>query len=1106
MKNILIIDDKNENLITSEAILKDNINKCNIFKALSGKEGIKIAIKEQPDVILLDIVMPEMDGYQTCKKLKKDKRTNHIPIILIMAVKIDTQSRIKGLNSGADAFLSKPIDTNEFIAQVNSILRIKEAEDKLRNESEKLRKTLEDQHIKLESETESRISTDFLLEQRYNKIFQFSPDSILIHDLDMNILDANNKAIKEFGYSKDELLKMKVFDLHTETELNHSAQVLAEMKKKEWLTVETKFVRKNGSVFSAEITPCKYNLGNKQIIHVVIRDITDRKKTKNNLRLSDEKFRRYVEQASEGIYLFQLKEPISVDMPVEEQIKNLYEGYIIEANDSLAKMYGFDKANELNGMTLAEFHGGTDNPENIEFLRSWIEANYRITDAESKEVDKDGNELWITNNIIGHLEDGYLIHIWGTQTDITEKKQAENTLRDTNARHSAMIENIGDVIAIVGEDGKTKYQSPNIEKWFGWKPEELIGTSGWDKIHPEDIERIQKEFSKVLEKETASLVEYRFKCKDGNYKWIELTAVNRINDPAINGILLNYHDITERKKVEEEKAKIYNSIQTAIYVYDFVKSENDYINPEYTKLLGWTLDDINKMGNKFTELFHPDDFKQVVKHMQIVSETTEDNTHILEYRFKHKNGQWRWCLSYDTPLQRMVNGDVEKMIGSFIDITERKRAEQIQKVLYNISNAVIISDNLENLIILIQKELGTIIHTSNFYIALYDNITDTLSLPFFTDEKDKFNSFPAGKTLTNYVIKTQKSLLATKNDIEILEQSGDIETIGADSEIWLGVPLKIEGEVTGVLAVQSYTDKNAFTESDKEILEFVSDQISISIERKKNEDELIEALKKATESDRLKSAFLTNMSHEIRTPMNGILGFTELLKEPELTGDNQQDYIEIIEKSGVRMLNTIKNLMDISMIESEQVKTSLSTTNINELINNLYSFFKLESDHKSLELLTNYSLKDKDALIKTDVDKVNSILTNIIKNAIKFTHKGSIEIGCKLKGESEQRVIEFYVKDTGIGIPKDRQAAIFERFVKADIEDRAVYEGNGIGLSISKAFVEILGGEIWVNSEVGDLPAGKVGGSEFYFTIPYISDIGEAETDIEASSHIEKDI
>jgi len=211
MRNILIIDDKNENLITSEAILQDNFRKCKTFKAISGKEGIKIAIKEQPDVILLDIVMPEMDGYQTCKKLKKDKRTNHIPIILITAVKIDTKSRDKGLNSGADAFLSKPIDTNEFIAQVNTMLRIKEAEDKLRNETEKLRKTIEEQYVKSEYEIESRISTEALLEHRYQQIYQFSPDSILIHDLDMNILDANNKAIKEFGYSKEELLKMKVF-------------------------------------------------------------------------------------------------------------------------------------------------------------------------------------------------------------------------------------------------------------------------------------------------------------------------------------------------------------------------------------------------------------------------------------------------------------------------------------------------------------------------------------------------------------------------------------------------------------------------------------------------------------------------------------------------------------------------------------------------------------------------------------------------------------------------------------------------------------------------------------------------------------------------------
>jgi len=114
------------------------------------------------------------------------------------------------------------------------------------------------------------------------------------------------------------------------------------------------------------------------------------------------------------------------------------------------------------------------------------------------------------------------------------------------------IENIGDVIAIVGADGMTKYQSPNIERWFGWKPEELVGSEGWDKMHPEDIERVQKEFAKILKKDNnTSTIEYRFKCKDGNYKWIGLTAVNNLNNPAINGVLFNYYDITERKRAEE---------------------------------------------------------------------------------------------------------------------------------------------------------------------------------------------------------------------------------------------------------------------------------------------------------------------------------------------------------------------------------------------------------------------------------------------------------------------------------------------------------------------------------------------------------------------------
>lgn len=243
--------------------------------------------------------------------------------------------------------------------------------------------------------------------------------------------------------------------------------------------------------------------------------------------------------------------------------------------------------------------------------------------------------------------------------------------------------------------------------------------------------------------------------------------------------------------------------------------------------------------------------------------------------------------------------------------------------------------------------------------------------------------------------------------------------------------------------------------------------------------ELIHAKEKAEESDRLKSAFLANMSHEIRTPMNGILGFADLLKTPNLTGEQQQEYISIIEKSGARMLNIINDIVDISKIESGLMKVHLSETKINEQIEFIYHFFKPELDSKGIQFAYKNHLSPKDATIKTDREKVYAILINLVKNAIKFTRSGKIEFGYYLKTDTNQnQVLEFFVQDTGIGIPTNRQTAIFDRFVQADIADSHAFQGAGLGLSISKAYVEMLGGKIWVTSE-------EHKGSTFYFTIPY---------------------
>jgi len=276
-------------------------------------------------------------------------------------------------------------------------------------------------------------------------------------------------------------------------------------------------------------------------------------------------------------------------------------------------------------------------------------------------------------------------------------------------------------------------------------------------------------------------------------------------------------------------------------------------------------------------------------------------------------------------------------------------------------------------------------------------------------------------------------------------------------------------EIAKILGCHRITVSNALMKNTKGILaEKVRQIYKLKFGKENNEP-----LSQNEESNRLRM-LLADMSHEIRTQMNGILGFTELMKNTNLTEDERHKYIRIIDECGARILHIVNDVICISKIESGQMMVYLSETNVTEQIEFICAFFRPEAERKGIVISADVSLPENESTIMADKEKINAILTNLVKNAVKYSDKGTIALGCK----RVERYLEFYVKDTGIGIPKESHQTVFKRFVQADTKDKRTFGGAGLGLSIVKGYVELLGGKIWIDSETGK-------GSTFYFTIPF---------------------
>lgn len=569
---------------------------------------------------------------------------------------------------------------------------------------------------------------------------------------------------------------------------------------------------------------------------------------------------------------------------------------------------------------------------------------------------------------------------------------------------------------------------------YGYSKEEFLSFRLMNILPLDDIEKFQK-YNRKNQQDSRNAIATRHQLKDGSIRFVDVFS-NRIKFEGKNARLVLSIDITEKIKAEKSLLQSEENFRRSI--------ENSPLGIRIVNMDGVTIY-ANKTFLDIYEYSNLDEFKATSAKLSYSDESYLE--HQNRKKIRKSGGE---VSDYSITIRRISgelrhikvnrnevvwNGEIHFQVINQ-DITEQKNAEI---KLRKLSQAV-------------EQSPGTIIITDIKGIIEYANPSATILTGYSTQELigQTPKIFSSGEMSKEKYTILWETILAGKVWIgEFLDRNKNGELYWAAATI--APVFDIKGQITNFLAI-----KEDITE-DKIMLE-----------------ELIAAKEKAEESDRLKTSFLGNVSHEIRTPMNSILGFAELLEDEDLSHENQSEYLQIIKKSGQRMLETLHSIVEIAKIEAGQLSVTETSINISQQIRDIRDMFIPEARLKGLTLKCDCANTCDSDRLYTDQKKLEGILINLVKNAIKFTNTGEILIGYRIKN----KVIEFFVNDTGIGIDPSLTSIIFDRFRQGNISLARGHEGSGLGLSIAKAYVEKLGGNIWFESEIGK-------GTKFYFTIPF---------------------
>ncbi len=517
-------------------------------------------------------------------------------------------------------------------------------------------------------------------------------------------------------------------------------------------------------------------------------------------------------------------------------------------------------------------------------------------------------------------------------------------------------------------------------------------------------------------------------------------------------------------------------------------------NQAAVNLFGYTHEEIGHLdiGQAFV---NPDDRNAFLRIMK-----REGGVRNYEVKLRRRDGSTMECLLTAT-LWLGPQGNILGYQGIVRDITARKRAEaelqryhehleelvaartEAMRTLIEISRALSATLDTADLFSLLAEQTSRLMYADDMYIVLYDEDRHEVEviLSRNPDNVEVGTRQPADQGPIGQIIAQRKPLLlrlaADQMPHCVQARRGRLAYVP-----WLGVPMMRGEKVLGVIAVQHCTHPGEYTQQHAELLQSIANQAAVALDNARLYQAAEEAREAAEAASRAKSAFLATMSHEIRTPMNGVIGMASLLLDTELTPE-QREYAEVIRDSGETLLAIINDILDFSKIEAGRMELESRPFNLRECIEGAIDLVAASAAEKGLEL-TYLIAPDVPHAIVGDTARLRQVLLNLLSNAVKFTHKGEVVLTVEATTLEEPPAAEelplhelhFAVRDTGIGIPADRMDRLFQSFSQIDSSTTRKYGGTGLGLAISKQLVEIMGGQIWVESEVGV-------GSIFHFTI-----------------------